>query len=142
MSNRILPAFGLLLMLLARAPLFALQTQSGSPQGGESSVRPCAAVTPDGGCSSQAIQHGENSSDTLRAGASSVEPASPRSRPEENPKPATTPAGPHKLGPLNIAINWRVRAEAWDWFVPPAGFRADAPTSHGVCPDCHGVLRP
>jgi hypothetical protein len=27
----------------------------------------------------------------------------------------------HKLGPLNIVINWRTRAEGWDWFQGPTG---------------------
>lgn len=124
MTNRILPVFGLLLVLLAGTPLFALEPQSGSPAGGESSVSPCAAVTPNVECSSQAAEGDENSSETLPAGASSVEPVSSSARPEEPPKPATTPAGPHKLGPLDIVINWRVRAEAWDWFVPSAGDNA------------------
>jgi len=31
------------------------------------------------------------------------------------------PAKQHKLGPLNVTINWRVRAETWDWFQPTSG---------------------
>ena len=37
------------------------------------------------------------------------------------PKPAAEPAGQHRLGPLNISVNWRVRMEAWDWFQPTTG---------------------
>ena len=42
------------------------------------------------------------------------------------PKPAAEAASPHKLGPLNISINWRVRMEAWDWFQPRTGQNAYA----------------
>jgi hypothetical protein len=42
------------------------------------------------------------------------------------PKPAPVPAGPHKLGPFNVTVNWRFRTEAWDWFQPPAGQNAYA----------------
>jgi hypothetical protein len=45
-------------------------------------------------------------------------------------KPVPTPAAKspdqHKLGPLNISINWRVRMEAWDWFQPTTGQNAYA----------------
>ena len=37
------------------------------------------------------------------------------------PKPAPAPDSPHKLGPLNVTVNWRVRAEAWDFFEPSKG---------------------
>jgi hypothetical protein len=43
-----------------------------------------------------------------------------------SPKPAPAPAGPHKLGPFNVTVNWRFRTEAWDWFQPPAGQNAYA----------------
>jgi len=36
--------------------------------------------------------------------------------------PKATPqavAVQHKLGPLDFAVNWRFRTEAWDWFDPP-----------------------
>ena len=38
-----------------------------------------------------------------------------------NPKPAPAPGGAHKLGPLDVSINWRFRVEAWDFFQPPTG---------------------
>src|ERR1700692_4470299 len=37
------------------------------------------------------------------------------------PKPAAEPPGQHRLGPLNILINRRVRVEAWDWCPPTPG---------------------
>lgn len=42
------------------------------------------------------------------------------------PAPQSTPAVPaapskHKLGPLDISINWRTRAEGWNWFQGSAG---------------------
>ncbi len=36
-------------------------------------------------------------------------------------KPAPAAAKQHKLGPLNVSVNWRFRTEAWDWFQPPTG---------------------
>ncbi|MGH9681415.1 MAG: hypothetical protein ACRD4Y_15820, partial [Candidatus Acidiferrales bacterium] len=40
-----------------------------------------------------------------------------------SPKPAPAP---HRLGPLNFTVNWRVRTEAWDFFQPPTGQNAYA----------------
>ena len=37
------------------------------------------------------------------------------------PKPAPVPGSSHKLGPLDVTVNWRVRAEAWDFFEPSKG---------------------
>lgn len=45
--------------------------------------------------------------------------AAPQQAKEAKPAPAA-PAK-HKLGPLEISINWRVRAEGWDWFDSGAG---------------------
>jgi len=45
--------------------------------------------------------------------------AQPASTPKPNPNPQTA-AEQHKLGPLNLTVNWRFRTEAWDWFEPPA----------------------
>jgi len=53
------------------------------------------------------------------------DPTAPRSA-NPAPKPAAKPAGEHKLGPLNISINWRVRMEAWGWFQPATGQNAYA----------------
>lgn len=48
--------------------------------------------------------------------------------PEANPapKPAAGAAGQHRLGPLDISVNWRVRMEAWGWFQPTTGQNAYA----------------
>ncbi|HTW31108.1 MAG TPA: alginate export family protein, partial [Candidatus Sulfotelmatobacter sp.] len=43
------------------------------------------------------------------ANASAV-PAAP------SPAAANDPSAPHKLGPLDISVNWRTRAEGWNWF--------------------------
>src|SRR5581483_12470377 len=32
------------------------------------------------------------------------------------PAPAKTGPTKHKLGPLNVSVDWRTRAEGWDWF--------------------------
>lgn len=39
----------------------------------------------------------------------------PASAAKPSPQPAQEP---HKLGPLNLTVNWRFRTEAWDWFEP------------------------
>jgi hypothetical protein len=53
------------------------------------------------------------------AGNSSSAPA-PSSAAADSPK--TTPASPkHKIGPLEISINWRTRAEGWNWFEGNSG---------------------
>jgi alginate export protein len=36
-------------------------------------------------------------------------------------KPDSTQPGKHKLGPLEISGNWRVRVEGWDWFEGNSG---------------------
>ena len=56
------------------------------------------------------------------------------SAPEKSPgASAATPAkgipstaNSHKLGPLNLTVNWRFRTEAWDWFQPTSGQNAYA----------------
>jgi len=40
--------------------------------------------------------------------------------------PAPAPDGAHKLGPLDVTVNWRFRTEAWDFFQPPTGQNAYA----------------
>jgi hypothetical protein len=40
------------------------------------------------------------------------------------PKPASAPGSPHKLGPLDLTVNWRFRTEAWDFFEPSKGQNA------------------
>lgn len=36
-------------------------------------------------------------------------------------KPLPAKGAPHKLGPLDVTVNWRFRTEAWDFFQPPSG---------------------
>jgi len=49
----------------------------------------------------------------------------PASAPAESgtadPKPAPAKNGPHKIGPLDVTVNWRFRTEAWDFFQPATG---------------------
>lgn len=49
------------------------------------------------------------------------------------PSPASTSATKHKLGPLEISVNWRTRAEGWNWF--------DAPTGNSDYGFWHSLLR-
>lgn len=53
------------------------------------------------------------------ANSTTVIDGNPSGAPASTPKPA--PSGSveqHKLGPLNLTVNWRFRTEAWDWFEP------------------------
>ncbi len=36
-----------------------------------------------------------------------------------DPKTVAQTSSQHKLGPLDLTVNWRFRTEAWDWFEPP-----------------------
>lgn len=40
---------------------------------------------------------------------------------QTNSSSAEKPVKKLKIGPLDIAVNWRVRAEGWDWFVAATG---------------------
>jgi Alginate export len=51
--------------------------------------------------------------------SSSSSPATTQSAPPENEDAAPPPK--HKIGPFEISINWRTRAEGWNWFQGPAG---------------------
>src|ERR1700722_7915973 len=44
-------------------------------------------------------------------------------QPATPPQPTTQPAPPQplKLGPFEISVNWRARAEHWNWFQGPTG---------------------
>ena len=52
---------------------------------------------------------------------------SPASSPQQataTPAPTAHPPAPptkHKLGPIEISVNWRTRAEGWNWFEGPTG---------------------
>jgi hypothetical protein len=44
--------------------------------------------------------------------------------PTPQPVPTKKDAGPspkHKIGPLEISVNWRTRAEGWNWYEAPTG---------------------
>jgi hypothetical protein len=45
----------------------------------------------------------------------------PEAKAASGPKPQLAPATPHRMGPFDLSINWRVRAEAWDFFQPSTG---------------------
>ena len=57
--------------------------------------------------------------------ASAPEPATQATHP-----PAAQPQK-HKLGPFEITINWRTRAEGWNWFEAPTG-NSDYPLWHSL----------
>ena len=43
------------------------------------------------------------------------------SSPKQSPEKKNSPPPKHKIGPFEISINWRTRAEGWNWFQGPAG---------------------
>ena len=62
---------------------------------------------------------GAASAQELVAVTNSNEPASAARGPEASPQPASQASSHHKLGPLDLSVNWRFRTEAWDWFQAP-----------------------
>jgi hypothetical protein len=62
---------------------------------------------------------------TVSTSANTISPNATDSA-SANPKPAPAPAIGHKVGPLDVSINWRFRVEAWDFFQPPTGQNAYA----------------
>jgi len=68
---------------------------------------------------------GQQSPSPAEPGAASVSSANPTSAPTTKPSPSSPSAAAapakHKLGPLEISVNWRTRAEGWNWFEGPTG---------------------
>lgn len=50
-------------------------------------------------------------------------PSAPTQQQATATSPQSTPSAPtkHMLGPLEISVNWRTRAEGWYWFQAPTG---------------------
>jgi hypothetical protein len=65
-------------------------------------------------CSSMAI--GQQTQAPVQVASAMDAPKLPS--PQAAASASVLPTGPskHKLGPLNISVNWRTRAEGWDWF--------------------------
>jgi len=68
----------------------------------------------------------------LFSAATPAEPTSATSKTESSPTPKPETASPHKLGPLDLTINWRFRTEAWDWFEPPVAAQNAYPLEHSL----------
>ena len=49
----------------------------------------------------------------------SAQAQEPAAAPQQTTEPAPPPA--LKLGPFDLSVNWRARAERWDWFEGAAG---------------------
>jgi hypothetical protein len=116
-------AFGLALALLASAPLFAGQQENAKtkPQDGGTAKSLSVNAAANNESLTRAIVPGESITTTVEVDDSNDRPPSPSAPSEAPPKPAAAPSSPHKIGPLNISVSWRFRAEAWDWFTPAAG---------------------
>jgi hypothetical protein len=50
------------------------------------------------------------------AAENAVSAPAPRQSSRESTQSSPAPAPKHKLGPLEISVNWRTRAEGWNWF--------------------------
>ena len=70
---------------------------------------------------------GQQSQTTTAPGSGSVQQAAVSAPEASAPKPPQAAHPPsaqpqkHKLGPLEISVNWRTRAEGWNWFEGPTG---------------------
>src|SRR5579859_2061431 len=53
------------------------------------------------------------------ASTSAAPPAAGQAAGESTQKPARPPK--HKIGPLEISVNWRTRTEGWNWFEGKTG---------------------
>lgn len=113
MRNDFVIACGLMLAFAASSPLLARQREDGEPP------LPDQLSTSWSANSAQPEEISDNAVADARDW--SIDPSLSGGRSETAPKPPAAPAGPHKLGPLNISVNYRFRAEAWDWFVPATG---------------------
>ena len=80
---------------------------------------------------------GQQSQTTMEPGAGSVLHAVASAPEASAPKPPQAAHAPsaqaqkHKLGPFEITINWRTRAEGWNWFEAPTG-NSDYPLWHSL----------
>src|SRR5882762_4927101 len=75
---------------------------------------------------------GAASSQELVAVAKPTEPTSTAPKPESSPKPARATSSPHKLGALELTVNWRFRTETWDWIEPPVAAQNAYPLEHSL----------
>jgi hypothetical protein len=57
----------------------------------------------------------------ILSGASIYGQQSPPSQPAPPDQKEPVPPPKHKLGPLEISVNWRTRAEGWNWFKGTTG---------------------
>src|SRR5256885_12851247 len=73
-----------------------------------------------------------SSAQGLFAVANRTEPTSTAPKTESSPAPKPQTSSPHKLGPLDLTVNWRFRTEAWDWFEPPIGGQNAYPLDHSL----------
>jgi hypothetical protein len=63
---------------------------------------------------------------------SPTEPTSAAPKTESSPTPKPETSSPHKLGRLDLTVNWRFRTEAWDWFDPSAAGQNAYPLEHSL----------
>jgi hypothetical protein len=71
------------------------------------------------------VMLGQQTSSLGQLGAAPVQPANMTDASTvpapPQPSPASAPSGKHNLGPLEISVNWRTRAEGWNWFQGDTG---------------------
>jgi hypothetical protein len=103
--------------VFACAPLFAQQQETAN----QSPMEQANARSFDSAPSAE-----ERAGDQEIVVAGESDNSTDASRDSAQPKPTPAPSGPHKLGPLNVSVNWRFRTEAWDFFQPSTGQNAYA----------------
>jgi hypothetical protein len=67
---------------------------------------------------------GQQSQLSAQSGGSADSPTPQGTAPAPQPSPEKKEVAPppkHKIGPFEISVNWRTRAEGWNWFQGPTG---------------------
>jgi hypothetical protein len=103
-------SLSLVIVLIASCSLFAQQPSTAATQ---------EFTTKDSAAAASFVDPSLNSPSSNSAPATSAQQATQATAVTPAPEPSA-PAK-HTLGPLDISINWRTRAEGWYWFEGPTG---------------------
>ncbi len=112
LRQRVLPLFFLMALIL-RGDLLWGQRQA------TLAVPP--APGPAGANAPQPTGTEDNDGTQAKNALATTAPSAPAVPGGSGPKPAPASASSHKLGPLDVSVNWRFRTEAWDFFEPSKG---------------------
>lgn len=126
MRNKLLKAVTLGLLVLTSKPLLAGQHEGVKLQQQTDLEEIELLVPPPGERASVAPEKSDGDDAPTTDDTASRSGEKPSGTAESASKPASSPADPHKLGPLDLTVNYRLRTEAWDWFKPSTGQNAYA----------------